>query len=84
MVVGFGISRVEDDDSDAKRRWICMIDEAVCEGKIATSTQLSFARIAYTYACGVLGMDSVFRRMLLASDVGTARPADLQRRQCTG
>ena len=68
MVVGFGVSRVEDDDSDAKRRGICLIDEAVCEGKMAASTHFSLAHIAYTYAC----------------DVGTARPADPQRRQCTG
>ena len=46
-----------------------------CEGMLRTSTRSSTARIAHTFFCRVLRIDGVFRRMLMPSEVETARSA---------
>jgi hypothetical protein len=48
-----------------------IIGEVACEGKVSAltwSTARIKARIARTFACSVLGVDDVFRRMLIPSE----------------
>ena len=55
-----------------------MIGEVACEGIVIASTKPDTARIARTFSnfsWRVLGMDGVFRRMLMTSEVETARRA---------
>ena len=52
-----------------------MIGEATCEGIVITSTRSSTARIARTSSYSVLRIDGVFGRILMPSEVETARSA---------
>ena len=48
-----------------------MIGEAACEGMIVSVSIRS--KVARTFFCSVLKIDSVFRRMLMRSEAETAR-----------
>jgi hypothetical protein len=64
-VVGFGAFKVVDDDSVAQSRWMWMICEEACEG-IAIASTRGPARPGWPEL--FLGIDGVFRRMLMPSE----------------